>query len=148
MGAARSPAWTESAVSADTDVVVDRSRRLTRAILVLVCAVGLVGMHQMAAAAHPVGHHTTAMAPEVVHEHVTADHMAHHCPETGMSMVSASWPVMDHRCAAVPSTQWSPHPTGTGPFVVPSPPRAGSPLATRCSGADPPDLNALSVSRT
>lgn len=106
-----------------------------RALIVVLCALGLVSMHQLAAAALPA--HTS--------------HAAHHCdPAATTSAAPGSCSDMMHVCAAVPvESDGLPAPTESVVGLQP-PAEAGCHLATPAvgSGTDPPELTHLSVSRT
>lgn len=104
-------------------------------MLVLLCALGLVSMHQMAAAAHT--------------DH--SSHAAHHCdPAATTSAAPDSCTAMTHVCGAVPVESGN-LPTPSESVLDLQPPAdATCQLGTHVigSGTDPPDLTQLSVSRT
>lgn len=122
-------------------------RLLVRAMLVLVCTVGLVGMHQFAAAAHGAGH--DAMSASSHAHHVGMPGIAHDCSQDACgSDAGTSCAGIGHACAAVQSASWELPPATAVPIVIRPVSGVEVPTASIRSGADPPDLNVLSVSRT
>ena len=118
-------------------------------MLTLLCALGLVSMHQLAASANPehaspVAH--SAMAPMEMGA-------AHHCAGDGAVARTTPEDCSAHQaCQAIPSGPRSaPVPPATPVTVAPHPATdtvvCAPPWSVPASG-DPPDLNVLSVART
>ena len=122
---------------------------MVRLILTLLCALGLVSMHQLAAAAMPKHGSPAAHSAKAPMEMLSA----HDC--SGDDAVAVTAP---EDCAAHQVCQAMPASSRTAP-APPAIPVTVAPLATTdavgCAlpgslpaSGDPPDLNVLSVART